>query len=245
MTRTNAPPTSNLRVALGLLGDAMNHGPSEPVFALIAEARDTIESALHAETPAECPGHYKVAARNVCTMFPHCLCSPEARAAEAAEDARHPKTTDARVANLLRALDAKQAKIDALMLEFCPAETSAELAQDFARAASLEHDGHGYTVWRIGGRQFVPLDEAQKVFASLAAKTPPVETPAEPFCEACQGFHPPCHAVQCQSCNGNDRDMPCAYPSEGKPGCLRDQRLAALDELVRLSEEMDGYEEPK
>jgi hypothetical protein len=40
------------------------------------------------ETQAECPGHYKVAARNVCTMFPHCLCSPEARAAEAAEDAR-------------------------------------------------------------------------------------------------------------------------------------------------------------
>jgi len=45
------------------------------------------------ETPAECPGHYKVAARNVCTMFPHCLCSPEARAAEATEDARHQKAT--------------------------------------------------------------------------------------------------------------------------------------------------------
>ena len=39
------------------------------------------------------PGHYKVAARNVCTMFPHCLCSPEARAAEATEDARHQKAT--------------------------------------------------------------------------------------------------------------------------------------------------------
>lgn len=39
----------SLRVALGLLGDAMNHGPSEPVFGLIAEARDTIESALRVE----------------------------------------------------------------------------------------------------------------------------------------------------------------------------------------------------
>jgi hypothetical protein len=36
------------------------------------------------------------------------------------------ETTDARVANLLSALDAKQAKIDALMLEFCPGEMSAE-----------------------------------------------------------------------------------------------------------------------
>lgn len=32
---------------------------------------------------------------------------------------------------------------------------------------------------------------------------------------------------RCAYCHGNDRDMPCAYPSEGKPGCLRDQRLKA------------------
>lgn len=29
----------------------------------------------------------------------------------------------------------------------------------------------------------------------------------------------------CTYCHGNDRDVPCAYPSEGKPGCLRDARL--------------------
>lgn len=29
----------------------------------------------------------------------------------------------------------------------------------------------------------------------------------------------------CPWCRGNDRDMPCLYPSEGKPGCLRDARL--------------------
>jgi hypothetical protein len=31
---------------------------------------------------------------------------------------------------------------------------------------------------------------------------------------------------ECMYCHGNDRNMPCAYPGEGKPGCLRDKRLA-------------------
>lgn len=44
------------------------------------------------------------------------------------------ETTDVRVANLLRALDAKQAKIDALMLEFCPGEMSAEQRAEWARS---------------------------------------------------------------------------------------------------------------
>lgn len=30
----------------------------------------------------------------------------------------------------------------------------------------------------------------------------------------------------CAACGGNDREAPCAYPGEGKPGCLRDARLA-------------------
>jgi hypothetical protein len=30
----------------------------------------------------------------------------------------------------------------------------------------------------------------------------------------------------CPACKGNDGDMPCAYPSGSKPGCLRDARLA-------------------
>jgi len=33
--------------------------------------------------------------------------------------------------------------------------------------------------------------------------------------------------MKCRYCNGNDRDAPCAYPSEGKKGCLRDSRLKA------------------
>jgi hypothetical protein len=32
--------------------------------------------------------------------------------------------------------------------------------------------------------------------------------------------------ARCKSCGGNDADMPCAYPGEGRPGCLRDARLA-------------------
>ena len=29
----------------------------------------------------------------------------------------------------------------------------------------------------------------------------------------------------CPVCNGNDRDLPCAYPGEGKAGCPREHRL--------------------
>ncbi len=29
----------------------------------------------------------------------------------------------------------------------------------------------------------------------------------------------------CLSCGGNDANVPCAYPSEGMNGCLRDKRL--------------------
>ena len=55
-------------------------------------ARDAIAEVERLSTAAKtgcCKGGYKVAATNVCTMFPHCLCSAEARAAEAAEDARN------------------------------------------------------------------------------------------------------------------------------------------------------------
>lgn len=38
----------------------------------------------------------------------------------------------------------------------------------------------------------------------------------------------------CSYCGGNDRDVPCLWPSEGKPGCLRDARLAR--ELPLLNE---------
>lgn len=40
---------------------------------------------------------------------------------------------DVRVQNLLRALDAKQAKIDALMMEFCPGEMSKEQREEWAK----------------------------------------------------------------------------------------------------------------
>jgi len=30
---------------------------------------------------------------------------------------------------------------------------------------------------------------------------------------------------ECPYCHGNDQSAPCAYPGEGKPGCLRDARL--------------------
>jgi hypothetical protein len=37
----------------------------------------------------------------------------------------------------------------------------------------------------------------------------------------------------CTACGGNDGNMPCAYPSQGKPGCLRDARLAAAPSVSK------------
>ncbi len=44
---------------------------------------------------------------------------------------------------------------------------------------------------------------------------------------------------RCPTCSGNDGDMPCAYPSEGKAGCPRDARLQR--ELLREFEAV-GFE---
>lgn len=44
----------------------------------------------------------------------------------------------------------------------------------------------------------------------------------------------------CPACAGNDRDMPCAYPSEGMRGCFRDERRIfplSLKERIRLAKE--------
>jgi hypothetical protein len=38
---------------------------------------------------------------------------------------------------------------------------------------------------------------------------------------------PPAQPARCQICNGDDMQAPCAYPSEGLPGCLRDERRNA------------------
>jgi hypothetical protein len=37
----------------------------------------------------------------------------------------------------------------------------------------------------------------------------------------------------CPYCHGNDGAIPCAYPSEGKPGCLRDARVRLVVEFPK------------
>jgi hypothetical protein len=44
---------------------------------------------------------------------------------------------------------------------------------------------------------------------------------------------------RCPMCYGNDADMPCAYPGEEQPGCLRDIRLAAPVRCYRCHTEYD------
>lgn len=37
---------------------------------------------------------------------------------------------------------------------------------------------------------------------------------------------------KCHECGGNDLNMPCGYPSEGKSGCLRDIRLLQHNKII-------------
>lgn len=51
--------------------------------------------------------------------------------------------------------------------------------------------------------------------------------PATGMPDAVKRIDAPQPEALCPACKGNDADMPCAYPSEGAKGCLRDKRLAA------------------
>ena len=43
--------------------------------------------------------------------------------------------------------------------------------------------------------------------------------------------------TDCKYCNGNDKNVPCAYPSQKKDGCLRDVRLKEeAEERARITE---------
>lgn len=52
---------------------------------------------------------------------------------------------------------------------------------------------------------------------------------------------------ECNYCNGNDNDKPCAYPSENKPGCLRDERLSASPgcSIAELNQHVEWIREEK
>jgi hypothetical protein len=47
----------------------------------------------------------------------------------------------------------------------------------------------------------------------------------------------------CRVCGGNDRDAPCAYPGERRPGCLRDVRMAKERKARLKPLTPDQYEE--
>ncbi len=46
--------------------------------------------------------------------------------------------------------------------------------------------------------------------------------------------------ITCRHCGGNDKDVPCAYPSDGAPGCLRDQRLYGPQPITAEALPVDG-----
>lgn len=53
----------------------------------------------------------------------------------------------------------------------------------------------------------------------------------------------PAAVISCKACNGNDGDMPCAYPSEGQEGCLRDQRLKPAAVSADVVEALDRMQQ--
>lgn len=83
-----------LRAALGMVYDRWEDGddcyedPENQTgyigkgFQLMTAEEDEIVSLIQGFNPSECPGHYRAVASNVCSMFPHCRCSPEARTAD-------------------------------------------------------------------------------------------------------------------------------------------------------------------
>ena len=44
----------------------------------------------------------------------------------------------------------------------------------------------------------------------------------------------------CPTCNGNNKDMPCAYPSENKPGCLKitNQTIKIGDYTITIKDDL-------
>lgn len=48
-------------------------------------------------------------------------------------------------------------------------------------------------------------------------------------CPNCADSTPAKAEAKCKACNGNDGDMPCAYP-EGRPDCLHNASVATLDD---------------
>lgn len=77
-----------------------------------------------------------------------------------------------------------------------------------ALSASAEQQPVGFLRKTEHGLVFMPLTEQ------------PLEDGTR-FYTAPQASQP----IKCKTCNGNDVDIPCAYPSKGVQGCLRDKRL--------------------
>lgn len=65
-----------------------------------------------------------------------------------------------------------------------------------------------------------------KLPAAPVREMPPVVLDSElPHTQVSVGAKRTAGVNACPTCQGNDRDMPCAYPEGGQPGCLRDKRL--------------------
>lgn len=66
-----------------------------------------------------------------------------------------------------------------------------------------------------------------RALCSACGGTGDVHRPDGEYVGECDCAATKAAAPVCPTCKGNDANAPCAYPSEGKPGCLRDASMAA------------------
>lgn len=108
------------------------------------------------DEPRACPGRYNVIARNVCSMFPHCLCSQEAREADAKERARNSQPPADRLREAERLLRECSEDLDfessnaellsasiGIFLDGAPSTKSGGYSQDWCEAAAKAEEEAG------------------------------------------------------------------------------------------------------
>ena len=87
---------------------------------------------------------------------------------------------------------------------------------------SFQHVGPAHPYWLLGA-----LSGGTCAGLCMGSALTGVERTMKPIAKFdSELFAPRANRGTCAYCGGNDGNVPCAYPSVGKLGCLRDIRLA-------------------
>jgi hypothetical protein len=129
---------------------------------------------------------------------------------------------------------ALQAQVDALEAELASVEASNRIRGDELERLRAQEP----CAWMDRDGDIYPLPEIKNWAPphKMLYAAPPAQ-PAGPFDEKFPAMWPdgavftaqpaPAQPAYCPTCHGDDMQAPCAYPGEGKRGCVRDKRLKA------------------